>query len=50
MEIQVTDAREIAAVKAGEIEGCVYRDDQECWADVQSLLAWRDSHGINNAT
>jgi hypothetical protein len=43
MEIQVTDPIEIAAVKAGEIEGCVYRDG-EIWADVQSLLAWRQAH------
>jgi hypothetical protein len=43
MEIQVTDVREIAAVKAGEIEGTPYKDG-EVWADVQSLLAWRASH------
>jgi len=38
--VQITDPREIEAVKSGAIEGTVYRD-QEVWAEVVSLLQWR---------
>ena len=39
--VRVWDALEIEAVKAGTIEGDVYSDG-EVWADVVSLLQWRD--------
>jgi hypothetical protein len=41
--ILVTDEAEVDAVKYGEIEGDVYSDG-EVWADVVSLLMWREAH------
>lgn len=39
--IRITNPVEIVAIKAGEIEGEAYSDG-ECWADVLSLIRWRN--------
>jgi hypothetical protein len=46
--ILVTDEAEIDAVKYGEIEGDVYSDG-EVWADVVSLLQWREAQKLRSA-
>jgi hypothetical protein len=46
--ILITDEAEIDAVKYGEISGDVYSDG-EVWADVVSLLQWREAQKLRSA-